>query len=164
MFNYLYWPFDWGSEVANQLIRLQSHVQIILSITELEKMETEIFKLQNRGVHVELIVFLPHSERGLRNMNALKRMAISGSNISLVSISETNRFLECFAILDKKFLISNVDYGLVSNIGELIYSKVKEFQTILIKSEKLDYAVNNISINFQANKTEVQLGDFIDLY
>jgi hypothetical protein len=164
MFNYIYWPFDWGSEVANQLIRLQSHVQITISIAELEKMETEIFKLQNRGVHVELIVFLSHSERGLRNMNSLKRMAISGSNISLVSTPESKQFLECFAILDNKYLISNVDYGLVSNIGELIYSKVKEFHVLLSKSEKLEYAVNNLSINFQVNKTEVQLGDIVDLY
>jgi len=164
MFNYLYWPFDWGSEVADQLIRLQSHVQITIGIAELEKMEAEIFKLQNRGVHVELIVFLAQSERGLRNMNTLKRMAISGSNIALVSIPESNQFIECFAILDKKQLISNVDYGSVNNIGELIYNKVKEFQVILSKSETLDYAVNNININFQVNKTEVQPGDLIELY
>jgi hypothetical protein len=60
MFNYLYWPYDWGAEVASQLARVQSHAQIILGIAELEKMEAEIFKLQNRGIHVELIVFLEY--------------------------------------------------------------------------------------------------------
>jgi len=164
MFNYLYWPYDWGSEVASQLSRVQSHVQITIGIAELEKMEAEIFKLQNRGIHIELIVFIAPSERGLRNMNTLKRMAIAGSNIALVSISESNEFLECFAILDKKQLISNVDYGAVTNTGELIYNKVREFQVISSKSEKLDYSVSNIQINLQADKTEVQPGDLVEIY
>jgi hypothetical protein len=164
MFNYLYWPYDWGAEVASQLVRVQSHIQITVGIAELEKMEAEIFKLQNRGIHVELIVFLSQSERGLRNMNTLKRMAIAGSNIALVSIPESNQFIECFAILDKKQLISNVDYGTVNNTGELIYNKVKEFQVISSKSEKLDYSVSDIQINLQADKTEVQPGDLVEIY
>lgn len=164
MFNYLYWPFDLGSEVATQLKRLQSHVQITAGMAELEKMEAEIFKLQNRGVHVELIVFLAQSERGLKNMNTLKRMAIAGSNIALVAIPESKQFIECFAILDKKQLISNVDYGAVSNTGELIYNKAKAFQVLQSKSEKLDYSVSDIRINLQANKTEVQPGESVELY
>jgi hypothetical protein len=164
MFNYLYWPFDWGSEVATQLARVHSHVQITSAIAELEKMEAELFKLQNRGIHVELIVFLALSERGLRNMNTLKRMAIAGSNIALVSITESNQFVECFAILDKKQLVSNVDYGNVINIGELIYNKAKEFQVISSKSEKLDYSISDIHINLQVDKTEVQPGDMVELY
>lgn len=164
MFNYLYWPFDWSSEVSAQLMRAQSHVQITLGVDELEKMEAEIFKLQNRGIHIELIVFLAQNERGLRNMNSLKRMAIAGSNIALVSISESRQVLECFAILDKKQLISNMDYGQVTNTGELIYNKAKEFQVLSSKSEKLDYSVSNIHINLQVDKTEVQPGDMIELF
>ena len=164
MFSYLYWPYDWGTEISVQLKRVQHFVQIITPVADFEKMESELFRLVNRGVYVEVVVCQFPSEKTMKHVNTLKRLAASGSDISTVTLSDPLQRTEYYAILDRKLIVSNRQYEGAEHYGELIVQKTRELKHVFEGADPVRSSLEEMRIFFQCDTMEVRRGRSVNLY
>lgn len=164
MFQYLHWPKDWGNEIALQLKRAQYQAQLITDAISFDQLEAELFRFQNRGGHIDLIICLYAWEKNLKRINALKRISNAGGVLGIITLSEWVQPPGNSAIIDKSRLISALPLELRENTGEMIFLQEKTWKNWLERSEKLLPSDSPVQIHFQANPTFVQSGNTVKLY
>jgi hypothetical protein len=164
MFTYLYWPNEWGSEVASQLRKVHTQLQMVVDVPDFQGMETELFRLVNRGVYLELIVCQRSLERTLKQTNVLKRLALSGVEVYILPLTHPEDRYERFAIFDRKHLVSDTYHEDVSDYLQLIARQSALFQRLASQSEKVNPALDDVLIRFESNATEVGEGETVQLF
>jgi hypothetical protein len=164
MFTYLYWPNEWGGEVASQLRKVHTQLQMVVGVPDFQKMETELFRLVNRGVYLELVVCQKSLERTLKQTNVLKRLALSGVEVHILPLNEPAERYESFAIFDRRHLVSDTYHQEVPDHLELIRRQSALFQRLASQSEKVNPALDDVRIRFESNATEVGEGETVQLY
>lgn len=163
MFHYLYWPEDWATEVAAQLRRVQAQVQLILSASDFQAMEVELFRLVNRGVYVEMVLLERPADRQLRYVNVRKRLVLSGVEVVTVNLQERETGPERFAIIDRRHLISQTDHGEISDVMALVVDRTRFFSRIFQSGERMDPALDEVQIRLQCPVEEADPGQPVEI-
>ena len=164
MFTYLYWPNEWGSEVASQLRKVHTQLQMVVDVPDFQGMESELFRLVNRGVYLELIVCQRSLEKTLKQTNVLKRLALSGVEVYVLPLNRPEDRYERFVIFDRKHLVSDTYHEDVSDYLQLIARQSALFQRLASQAEKVNPALDDVRIRFESNATEVGEGETVQLY
>lgn len=163
MFHYLYWPEDWATEVAAQLRRVQAQVQLILTSTDFQTIEAELFRLVNRGVYVEMVLLERPADRQLRYVNVRKRLVLSGVEVVTLSLQDKETGPERFAIIDRKHLISPTDHGEVADVMALVVDRTRFFRRIFQQGERMDPALDEVQIRLQCQVEEADPGQPVEI-
>lgn len=163
MFHYLYWPEDWATEVAAQLRRVQAQVQLVLTADDFKAMEAELFRLVNRGVYVEMVLYEREADRQLRYVNVRKRLVLAGVEVVTVQLRASDVELERFAIMDRRHLISHVNHGEVQDVMALVIDRTRFFQRIFQSGERMDPALDEVQIRLQCPVEEVDPGQPVEI-
>lgn len=164
MFTYLYWPNEWGAEVASQLRKVQTQLQMVVGVTDFQRMEPELFRLVNRGVYLELIVCQRSLERTIKQYNVLKRLALSGVEVHVLPLNDAGDRYEHFAIFDRKHLVSDTYHEDVNDYIELIERQSMLFRRLCSNAEKVNPALDDVRIRFESTATEVGQGETVRLH
>jgi hypothetical protein len=163
MFHYLYWPEDWATEVAAQLRRVQAQVQLVLTAEDFKAMEAELFRLVNRGVYIEMVLYEREADRQLRYVNVRKRLVLAGVEVVTVQLRESDLEMERFAIMDRRHLISHVNHGEVQDVMALVVDRTRFFQRIFQSGERMDPALDEVQIRLQCPVEEVDPGQPVEI-
>jgi len=164
MFHYLHWPDDWGAEAAAQLRRVQAQVQLLLTADDFGRMEGELFRLANRGVYLELCLREHSSERGLRHVNARRRLALAGAEVSVLPRTALDDDPERFAIFDRRHLLSNTRYEPADDHRALLLEKSRQFRALMAAGRREDPAADGVAIRLWSSLAEVAPGDTVDIH
>lgn len=164
MFQYLYWPNDWGKEIAMQLRRSQFQVLVITDSKYFDLIESELFRFQNRGGHVELIACLYSREKTIKRINALKRLGNAGGTIGLISLSDLTTPPPNSIVLDKTRLISEALLDQTELPRELIFQQEKIWIQYFERAEQMQPSSSEVQVHFQIQPIFVEPGEMVKLY
>ena len=164
MFQYLYWPNDWGKEIALQLRRSQFQVLVITDSKYFDLIESELFRFQNRGGHVELIACLYSWEKTIKRINALKRLGNAGGTIGLISLSDLTTPPPNSIVLDKTRLISEALLDQTELPRELIFQQEKIWIQYFERAEQMQPSSSEVQVHFQIQPIFVEPGEMVILY
>jgi hypothetical protein len=160
----LYWPNDWGKEIALQLRRSQFQVLLLTDGKYFDLIESELFLFQNRGGHIELIACLYSWEKTIKRINALKRLGNTGGTIGLITLSELTTPPPNSIVLDKSRLISEELLDQSQPHRELILQQEKLWIQYFERAEQMRPSSSEVQVHFQIQPIFVEPGQVVKLY
>ncbi len=164
MFQYLHWPDEWGREIALQLERIRFQIMLTTDGRQFDELETALFRFQNRGGHVDILLCLHAEEKTIRRVNALKRLSHAGAKVGIIVLNVYQTPPGNLAILDKSRLMTDFVLEDTTDIRELIYQQEKIWRQCLEQSEQLLPNSEDIRIHFQTASSFIVPGGIVKLY
>lgn len=163
MFRYIYWPDSLAAEIGRELYRCQFHFQAVLPVADFTQLEPGLFRLQSRGIPIELLLLAEDRVRDIQLSNALLRLVSGGARIAW-AIPPVNP--QPYYLMDKQTMWSgmNLQQDQLAHPMVTILDRYRAFDTHFAAAEPIQQFQNALDIRFWTRHDWVLEGEGVDLY